>query len=222
MIRLFLIRFLSVFPVLLAGQLCSWAWLKMTIFFRIKVLKRSVPLGFPTTLSTARVAAAIGASAVYVGCMREVFNIPASLVGLVLLILIQIALSLDIWIEVIPFELILTILGVAFLYPIFLTLPALSVISFAVTAAFLSGVSMLCGRFAGRDIFAAGDMLFCSAYSSIFGFVAGIASFGSGLVLAGLFAVFARDRLKTTGTIPLVPFICLAHAAIVCFNLLFV
>ena len=211
-------RFLSVFPVLSAGQLCSWVWLKATIFFRAKVLKRSVPLGFPT-LSAERAAAAVGASAVYVGCMREVFNMSESLAGLVLLILVQVAMNLDIWIEAIPFELLLTIFGVAALCPSSLTLPALSVISFVVAAAFLKGVSMLCRRFSGREIFAAGDILFCSAYSSVFGFVAGIASFGSGLVLAGLFAVFARERLKTTGTIPLVPFICLAHVVILHFNL---
>ena len=219
MIKLVPVRFLSVFAVLLAGQLCSWVWLKATVFIRAKVLKRSVPLEFPT-LSAARAAAAIGASAVYVGCMREVFNISASLAGPVLLILIQAAMSLDIWIEVVPFELILTIFGVAVLSPISLTLPALSAISFVVAVAFLSGVSILCGRFAGREIFAAGDILFCSAYSSVFGFVAGIASFGSGLVLAGLVAVFAWERLKTAGTIPLTPFICLAHVVIVCFDLI--
>lgn len=209
-----LIRIISELLITVAIQFCAAIWLKATIFFRASVLKRSGAAEFPD-LSAVRVIAAIIVSAVYALSMRSSFDGALRTANLILLSLVQIAVTLDIWAEIIPIELLCVMAGVAFLNPISLNRTALlQGISMSITAAFLFSVSLICVRIVGRKAFSDGDILFCAVYSGVFGFSDGLSAFGLGLAFVGIFAIIGQRWLGSKRTIPLVPFICIAHVAI--------
>lgn len=200
----------------LCCQFLSAVYLWLRLLFLKKGARTMNAKTFFSSISPIRFLIGVVSSSVLF--FAAIHNLSLNPPNITFVILLGIAAAIDAWIERYPLELAIatTLAGwIASSTAVSLTL---RVISTAVAFGLGFMVFGLMRGLTGRNVIAWGDVMFAGALSSQYGFVFGLATLGSAMVLAGISAVFLRRMDPKIKTIPLIPFMALAFSAGIFFH----